>query len=222
MQIAFPDPVKLRTSVPVLDGLRHGEGFINIDGETFGKPRLNGRWRVSMDVFSHDMQSHLALTHFVTAMSPGHATCAVPIHLPYRPLGNDNRMLSACRTAPDHSVHHLGYKSEPYDGFILSAAAARRDGHIVVTRTNEGQVLPGMHITLGNRLHQVMDVSHPDETDRKKTRLDLLPYLRADYPAGEIVIVDYLTVLCRMVRGDQIGATLGPVQTSRLEFVEAF
>lgn len=54
MDIAFPYPVKLRASIPSIDGLRYSP-FTNIDGETFAKPALNGFWRLNIDVAAFSM-----------------------------------------------------------------------------------------------------------------------------------------------------------------------
>lgn len=125
MQVSFPFPVKLQSSVPKLEGLRF-QPFTNIDGETFAKPALNGVWRLDMTVLAHDMQSHLALSSFVTQMSAAGTTCVVPVCTQWRPNDQNGRRLTGCDMAPVYTFDHVGFLGEPFDGFTLRAAAAHR------------------------------------------------------------------------------------------------
>lgn len=219
MRVAFPHPVRLQSSLPRLDGQRLGT-FTNIDGETFSKPSLNGFWRVDMDVIAYTMQSQLALSAFVTAMS-GHARCVVPICTGWRPNDNRGRPLARGGVAPEYTLDHTGFANDPFDGFTLRAPASHRDSYIDVTKPELSHLWPGMHITLGERLHQVVSVSAIDESETA-IRASVMPPIRGNHDAGAIVVVDQLRLLCQMESGDQIGLDTSPIKTARLSFIEAF
>lgn len=219
MRFSFPHPVRLQSSVPVLQGMRH-DPFINIDNESFGKPTLNGFWRLDMQVVALDMQAHLALSAFVTAMS-GHAECVVPVCVQWRPNDNTGRRLTGGHPVSAWTFDHAGFATDPFDGFTLEAPAGHRDSYIDVNKPRLSNLAPGHYVTLGDRLHQVVNVSAIDERE-DRIRVSLMPNIRGDHPAGTIVVVDQLRLRCRMESGDQIGLDLGRFRQSTLSFIEAF
>lgn len=219
MQYSFPYPARVQSSVPTLHGLRH-EPFVNIDGESFAKPALNGFWRIEMRVVARCTQAQMALSAFLTAMS-GAAECVVPICVQWRPNDATGRRLARGGVAPEYLFDHTGFANDPFDGFTLAAPAAHRDSYINVSKPVLSQLWPGHFITLGDRLHQVLDVSAIDERE-DRIRVSVMPSIRGDYPAGEIVIVDQLRLLCRLESGDQIGFSTDPIKISELSFIEAF
>lgn len=223
MQYSFPYPARVQSSVPTLHGLRH-EPFVNIDGESFAKPAMSGFWRTEMRIIARDVQAQMALSAFLTAMS-GAAECVVPICVQWRP--NDGsarpipRPLVRGGVAPEYLFDHTGFANDPFDGFTLAAPASHRDSYIDVSKPVLSQLWPGHFITLGDRLHQVVDVSAIDERE-DRIRVSVMPSIRGGYPAGEIVIVDQLRLRCRMESGDQIGFGLERMKGSEITFIEAF
>lgn len=220
MQVSFPFPVKLQSSVPKLEGLRF-QTFTNIDGEPFAKPALNGFWRLDMTVLAHDMQSHLALSSFVTQMSAAGTTCVVPVCTQWRPNDQNGRRLSGCDMAPAYTFDHVGFLGEPFDGFTLRAAAAHRASYIDINKPALSQLWPGHFITLGDRLHQVVNTTSIGESETA-IRVSIMPNIREAQPSGAVVIVDQLRLKCMMESGDQIGVSTGRFRSSALSFVEAF
>lgn len=220
MQVSFPFPVKLQSSVPKLEGLRF-QPFTNIDGETFAKPALNGFWRLDMTVLAHDMQSHLALSSFVTQMSAAGTTCVVPVCTQWRPNDQRGRRLTGCDMAPAYTFDHVGFLGEPFDGFTLRAAAAHRASYIDVNKPALSQLWPGHFISLGDRLHQVVNTTAINESETA-IRVSIMPNIREAQPSGAVVIVDQLRLKVMMESGDQIGVSTGRFRSSALSLVEAF
>ena len=219
MRVAFPYPVRLQSSLPRLDGQRLGQ-FTNIDGETFARPSLNGFWRVDMTVVAYTMQAQLALSSFVTAMS-GNARCVVPICTGWRPNDANGRPLARGGVAPEYTLDHVGFANDPFDGFTLRSPASHRNTFIDVTKPSLSHLWPGMFITLGERLHQVVNVSAINDSETA-CRVSVMPPIRGNHDAGTVVIVDQLRLLCQMESGDQIGVDTSPIKTARLSFIEAF
>ena len=220
MQVSFPFPVKLQSSVPKLEGLRF-QTFTNIDGEPFAKPALNGFWRLDMTVLAHDMQSHLALSSFVTQMSAAGTTCVVPVCTQWRPNDQNGRRLTGCDMAPAYTFDHVGFMGEPFDGFTLRAAAAHRASYIDVNKPALSQLWPGHFISLGDRLHQVVNTTSIGESETA-IRVSIMPNIREAQPSGAVVIVDQLRLKVMMESGDQIGLVTGRFRSSALSLVEAF
>lgn len=221
MDVAFPWPVRLMSQTPALEGLRH-DPFVNIDGESFAKPTLNGFWRIDMQVVARTTQAKLAVSAFITRMSTAGATCQVPVCGVARPNGSNGRMLIGCSVAPEYTFDHVGFDDAPFDGYVLHADAARRDSRITVTRPELSRLWPGHFISLGDRLHQVVDVEDIGPVDDCLLRVSVMPNLRNAHAAGEIVIVDHLRLRCMMQSGEQVGLSNQPVRTPGLTFVEAF
>ncbi|MCZ4351529.1 hypothetical protein O4H61_03285 [Roseovarius aestuarii] len=220
MQVAFPYPVKVRTSIPLLSGLRFTP-FTNIDGESFAKPALNGFWRLDLGLLAIDMQGQLALSAFVTQMEAASATCVVPICVQWLPNDETGRMLRASRAAPDFTFDHIGWDGDPFDGYTLSAAASHRDSFIDVTKPALSQIWPGHYISLGDQLYQVTAVSAIGESETE-IRLSVMPNIRGDHDVDDVVIVDQLRLNCRMEIGDQIGSGIDVVKAANISLVEAF
>lgn len=222
MEYSFPHPVRVKTAVQKIDGLRLSP-FTNVDGETFGKPTLNGYWRVSMSILSIDVQGHLALSAFTTAMSQAGATCVVPICTQWRPNDARGRPLQGIRNnvVPLFTFDHLGFQMAPFDGFTLEAPARHRDSFLDIARPALSQLWPGHYVTLGDKLHQVVAVSAIAE-DPTRIRASVVPNIRGDHDAGTVVVVDHLRLRCRLEEGDQIGAELSPKREASLTFIEAF
>ena len=220
MQVSFPHPVLVRSTAPELTGLRHSP-FTNIDGESFAKPALNGFWNLELAVIAPDMQAQMALSAFVTAMSAASAECVVPVLVQWRPNDRHGRMLDHGGVGPSFTFDHTGFQSEPFDGYSLIAAASHRDSYIDVQTPDLSHLWPGHYLTLGDRLHQVVNVNSIGES-ATQVRIHVMPNIRGGYPAGETVIVDQLRLRCRLNKGDQIGHTIDPVRFGGLSFVEAF
>ena len=220
MQVSFPFPVKIRTTRPRLEGLRH-QPFTNIDGETFGKPALNGYWRLDMHVIAHDMQSHLALSSFITQMSAAAATCVVPVWPQWLPTDDRGRLLMREHIAPAYTFDHIGFASEPFDGFTLRAPVAHRASYIDVNKPAMSQLWPGHFVTLDDRLYQVVNTTAIGESETA-IRVSVMPNIRGAHPAGKVVIVDQLRLKCMMESGDQIGGDIEPAHFRDLAFIEAF
>lgn len=219
MRVAFPYPVRLQSSIPRLEGLRLGT-FTNIDGEAFARPSLNGYWRLDMTVVAREMQAQLVLSAFVTAMS-GHARCVVPICTQWRPNDANGRPLARGGVAPEYTLDHVGFANDPFDGFTLRSPASHRDSWIDVRKPALSHLWPGMFITIGERLHQVINVSAIGDSE-VSVRASIMPPIRGNHDAGTVVIVDQLRLLCQMESGDQIGVDTSPIKTARLSFIEAF
>lgn len=78
-----------------------------------------------------------------------------------------------------------------------------------------------MFISLGDRLHQVVNTTSIGESETA-IRVSIMPNVREAQPLGTVVIVDQLRLKCMMESGEQIGVTTGRFQSSTLSFVEAF
>lgn len=220
MDITFPYPVNIRSAVPTMEGMRLNP-FVNIDGETFGQPTLNGYWRLDLNVIAQDMQAQLALSSFVTAMSAANAECVVPVLAQWRPNDNRGRMLYGTSLAPLWTFDHVGFASDPFEGFTLQAAASHRASYIDVTKPALSQLWPGHYITLGDRLYQVVNVTSINELPNR-IRVSVMPNIRGNHASGSVVIVDQLRLRCRLEKGDQIGGSIDPVKFANLSFIEAF
>lgn len=219
MQVSFPWPVRIMSQIPQLNGTRF-DPFTNIDGEPYARPSLNGHWRVQMQVVARGMQGHLALSSFITSMS-GAATCVVPISAWLPNDQNGRRLTGGADMAPSYTFDHVGFHGEPFDGFKLRAAANRRDSYVDINKPALSQLWPGHFITLGDRLHQVVNVNAIGESETA-IRVSVMPNLREDYAAGTVVIVDQLRLRCRMLDSDQISQIGEPFKTPTITFVEAF
>lgn len=219
MQVTFPYPVRLHSAVPTLSGMRLNP-FTNIDGEAFARPTLNGRWRLEMRVVAWGMQAQLALSSFITSMS-GHATCVVPVYTQWRPNDRNGRMLARGGIASEYTFDHVGFASEPFDGFRLRAPASHRHSYIDIEKPLLSDLRPGHYITLGDRLHHVVNVSAIGESETA-IRVSVMPNIRDNHDSGTVVIVDQLRLKCHMESGDQIGLSTDPIKVAGLSFVEAF
>lgn len=219
MQVAFPFPVRLSSSVPRLEGQRLST-FTNIDGESFAQPALNAYWRIDMNVVATTTQAQMALSAFVTAMG-GHATCVVPICTQWRPNNSAGRPLARGGHAPDFMTDHTGFVNSPFPGFSLRSAASHRDSYLEITKPELSQLMPGHFVSLGDRLHQVIAVSAINES-RTEVRASVLPCVRGNYDVGSLVVVDQLRLICRLESGDQIGLDTNAFKPATLSFVEAF
>lgn len=220
MQVAFPYPVELRSQLPTWVGLRH-QPFTNIDSETFGRPTLNGFWKVEMGVVARGMQAHLALSSFVTQMSAGGTVCALPICTTWRPRDAQGRSLVGRGFASPYVTDHTGFGSDPFDGFRLLAQARHRDSYIDVIRPGLSQLLPGHFITLGERLHQVVKVTHINEQPNR-IRVSVMPNIRGGYPTNTTVVVDHLQLRAQMEDADDVEHWQVPHSKAKAVFLEAF
>src|SRR5690606_6513323 len=115
---------------------------------------------------------------------------------------NDNhgRRLSMGGVAPEYTFDHVGFINDPFEGFTLRAAASPRDSYIDVNKPALSQLWPGHFITLGDRIHQVVNVTSIGEFPNR-IRVSVMPNIREAQPVGEVVIVDQLRLRCRMERG---------------------
>ena len=224
MIVSFPGRVELTNAVPQLDGQRFSP-FVNIDGEAFGRPTLNGFWRLNMTAVGMCREAQMALSAFVTAMSAGNAECIVPVAVQWGPNDARGRPLADLnRTSPEvplWSFDHVGFISEPFDGFTLRAAASHRGSSIDVNKPALSQLWPGHYISLGDRLYQVVNVTSIGEHPNR-IRVSVMPNIRGEHASGDLVIVDQLRLRCRMESGDPVGASVNYVKSSNLSFIEAF
>ena len=220
MQVSFPYPVCVQTTSMDLDGMRFSP-FTNIDNESFGKPTLNGFWRVDMSLIGLSQQAQLALSAFHTQMKPASARCVIPVISQWRPNDENGRMLAHNHPAPEWTFDHVGFAAEPFDGFTLRPAVSHRESYIDVDKPALSQLWPGHYISLGKHLHKVVNVSAIDESETA-IRVSVMPNIRGNHNAGEVVIVDQLALEVTCVESDPIvneGARMSPVGFS---FVEAF
>ncbi|WP_090739571.1 hypothetical protein [Paracoccus tibetensis] len=201
--------------MPKLEGLRH-EPFVNIDGEPFARPTLNGFWTVEMEVHARGLDQQRALSGFVTAMS-GHATCTLPIPSTWRALDGAGRRYSGLYGARSPQ----GFASPPFNGFTLISAARRRDSFIDIQKRPQARIQFGDHISLGDRLHKVVGAAELDGNP-DRVRLSLMPNLRAAYPAGTVVVVDQLRLTVQMQTGDPVDPGRGLFKGTALRLVETF
>lgn len=220
MDVAFPHPVRVRTSVPSLTGLRY-QPFTNIDGETFAVPALNGFWKLDMSLIATDIRAQLALSAFVTQMEAAGATCIVPVAVQARPNDDTGRMIRPNAAAPEYTFDHVGWDGAPFDGFKLRVAAAHRDSYLDINKPALSQLWPGHYITLDDRLYQVVKVSAIAESETA-IRVSVMPNIRGAHTINKVVVVDQLALKCKMESGDQIGASFEPVRFGNVSFVEAF
>lgn len=218
MQYSFPYPVRVRSAVPRIDGLRYSP-FTNIDGEAFAKPAMNGYWRLDVNMIAMNKQAHMALSAFHTAMSAAAATCVVPVCVQWRPNDANGRPLTANGPAPEYTFDHVGFIGSPFAGFTLAAAASARDSYVDINTPALSHLGAGHYFTLGDRLHQIVNASALTPTI---TRASVMPGIRANYDSGTIVVVDQLRLNCRMESGDQIGFGVERFKSSTMSFIEAF
>lgn len=219
MQVSFPYPVRVISSTPKPEGFRM-EPFTNIDGEPFARPTLNGRWRVEMQLMARGMQAQLALSSFNTAMS-GNATCVIPICTQWRPNDRNGRMLARGGVAPEYTFDHVGFANDPFDGFTLRSPAARRHSFIDINKPALSHLWAGHLISLGDRLHHVVNVSAIDESETA-VRVSVMPSIRDNHDAGTIVLVDQLRLKVQMESGEPLGFGIAPMKFAAMSFIEAF
>ena len=220
MDVAFPYPVTVRASVPKLAGTRFSP-FTNIDGEAFGKPTLNGLWKLDMNLIAKDMHAQLALSSFVTQMEAAGATCVVPVVSNWYPNESTGRMLRPNFSAQRYTFDHVGWDGAVFEGFTLRTNASHRDSFIDIDTPELSQLWPGHYVTLDDRLYQVTKVSAIAES-ATAARVSVMPNIRGDHLQGKVVVVDHLQLRCRMETGDQIGASIDVVKFGSVSFVEAF
>lgn len=103
----------------------------------------------------------------------------------------------------------------------MFAPAGHRDSYIDVDKPELVQLMPGHFVTLGERLHQVVDVSAIDERE-DRIRVSLMPGVRGDYPAGTVVVVDQLRLRCSLESADDIDLWNVPHSELSAVFIEAF
>lgn len=219
MQIHFPPNVRIRRVKPRLEGLRL-QPFVNIDGEAYAKPALNGFWRLEAELLCASVQEHLALSSFLTAMR-GVATTLLPLPTRWLPDLRAERPLMSGGDAPEYTTDHTGFSGNPYDGFTLSAPATHRDSYIDVDKPELVQLMPGHFVTLGERLHQVVDVSAIDERE-DRIRVSLMPGVRGDYSAGTVVVVDQVQLRCSLESAGDVDLWNVPHSELSAIFIEAF
>lgn len=196
------------------------EPFTNIDGEPFARPTLNGRWRVEMQLMARGMQAQLALSSFNTAMS-GNATCIIPICTQWRPNDRNGRMLARGGVAPEYTFDHVGFANDPFDGFTLRSPAVRRHSFIDINKPALSHLWAGHLISLGDRLHHVVNVSAIDESETA-VRVSVMPSIRENHDAGTVVIVDQLRLKVQMESGEPSGFGVAPMKFAAMSFIEAF
>lgn len=217
MEIAFPYPVRLQSSVPVAHGQRLGT-FTNIDNETFARPSLNGFWRIDMTVVARDMEAQVSLRRFITAMG-GNARCVVPICHQWLPNDINGRRLARGGVAPEYTADFVGFTNDPFPGYTLRSPASHRDSYVDLNKPALSHLMN--FITIGERLYEVLNVSSIGESDTA-VRASVWPPIRGNHDAGTLVVVDQLRLLCQMESGDQIGLDTSHIKTARLSFIEAF
>lgn len=220
MEATFPWPCRVVSCKPRLEGMRQ-EPFVNIDGEPFGRPTLNGFWSVELELLARGDAAQMALAGFITALEPGGTTCVMPIPSRWRPVDNRGRRIVGAAPSPLYTRGHAGFASRPFGGYTLHAAAPRRASYIDINMPTLGQIVGGQLITLGDRLHQVVNVSALDE-DPRRARLSLMPNLRAAHPSGTVVVVDQLQLKAQMQTGDPVDPGRGLFKRTTLRMVEAF
>ncbi|OJH46170.1 hypothetical protein [Paracoccus sp. SM22M-07] len=219
MQINFPGNIRIKRIRPRLEGLRSSP-FVNIDGEPYARPSLNGRWRVEMDLMCAIEDEYLALSAFLMAMSAGNTT-TLPMTTHWLPNDSNGRRLNGFAEAPEFTGNHEGWISEPFAGYTLRTPATRRDSFIDVNVPELSQLRPGHRITLGDRLHEVIGASHIAESDTAQ-RLSLMPNVRQNADAGSLVVVDQLKLHAQMESAGDLEVWQVPFGEVTAVFVEAF
>lgn len=223
MDFAFPHPVSIQSNEPKLEQLRRAP-FMNVDGELFATPQLNGRWRIDMSVLARTQHGELALSAFITGMSQAGAFCNVPICTKYRPNASNGRMLSGNQVRGFWFESHVGWKNDPFGGYRAIADAAVRDSYIDISAPDLGAIIPGMFISLGRgRLHKVLKATHVGSGQRdNEQRLHIAPNLRDPVAAGDVIIVDQLVLRCWLDTSGHVPFDGHPHKRVDLSFVEAF
>jgi hypothetical protein len=126
-----------------------------------------------------------------------------------------------------------GGAATPYDrasDFVLASAALLNTTTITVTRRAGGHVLPGQFLSIGNRLHTIVDLLSGDPTEAGSglaipgnITLSIRPWTRADYAAG--AAVEFGRPVCRMrLASDDTGdlaLQLSRMGSATFDFVEA-
>lgn len=220
MEFAFPGGLHLLSNAATLTGMR-GDPFININGEPFGRPMLNGAWQIRMQVLAKSAQSKLGLSAFVTAMQIPHATCMVPVRALSYPADAAGRPLSASMISPEFGADHMGFAADRAEGYELLTAASHRDSWIDLVKPAASQLMPGHYLTIGDRLYQVIRVSALGESETA-VRVSVLPNIRGSHAAGTPVVIDRLQLRCRLQDGDQFGRSIERHAVVPLTFIEAF
>ena len=220
MEATFPHPTMVQSCVPRLEGMRL-DPFTNIQTQTFGRPTLNGFWRVDLRLVALTEHQRLSLSAFHTAMTAGNATCVIPLCVHHRPLDNRGRRMGGRHVAPEWTVGHTGFAAEPFGGFTLRSAASHRDSFIDVNKPALSDIMPGHHITLDDCLYHVVGVVPLDERD-DRVRVSVMPNIRGNHAAGKVVVVDQLRLRCMMESGDQVGFGTDAFKVASFSLIEAF
>lgn len=219
MQIRFPDNILIGKIKPRLEGLRHTP-FVNVDAEPFGRPTLNGYWRVQTQLIASTETQFLALSAFLMSMR-GHATTLLPMTTRWTPNGEDGRKLYGFAQNRVAGEDPFEFAAEPFDGFTLRAPVEHRDSYIDVNTPVLSRLIPGHFITLGDRFYQVQNVTSIDEHPTR-WRVSVAPNIRGSFAAGDTVIVDYLNLRCVLEEADDPESWNVPHAAISATFVEAF
>lgn len=217
MQVAFPRRILIQRIRPRLEGLRH-QPFVNVDGEPFSQPTLNGYWRIEMELMAFDEISLLDLDAFILSMRAG-ASTLLPLTTQWLPTDVTGRRLNVFQSICDRS--DLDFAAAPMPGYTLRAAASHRDSYIDVNMPGLSRLRAGHAITLGERYHKVVNVTPIDELENAG-RVSILPNLRGARGVGSPVIVDQLQLRCQMEDADDIPDIGQPNAKIKATFTEAF
>lgn len=220
MEFGFPYPVRVLSQTAALMGMR-GEPFTNIDGEPFGKPQLNGFWRIEMEVYAKTRMAAMALSAFITAMQQGGTTAIVPICTMGRPTDDTGREIAGIHPGPDYPTDHTGFEAQDYPGVTLETAAFHRDSYIDIAKPALTTIWPGHYVSIKDRLYQVIMASAVNDDD-ERMRLTVRPPIRGNHDPGDVVVINQLRVRCMLHDAQQVGFAPGNARTTSLTFIEAF
>lgn len=219
MQIAFPPNILVGRIRPRLEGLRQSP-FTNVDGEVFGRPALNGMWRIQVELIASTELQFLALSAFLTSMR-GYATTLLPMTTRWTPNGANGRKLYGFAHDRVAGQDRMSFASQPFDGFTLRAPASQRDSYIDVNTPSLSKLMPGHFITLGKSLHQVVNVTSIGEHPTR-WRVSIMPNVRGDFPVGHLVVVDHLQLAVQLEEADDPESWNIPHAAVKATFIEAF
>lgn len=229
MFVTFPFNLRFQTSGFHVVGAS-SEPQQSIGGAYSVQPRLGAHWVGSVTFLTTNEETRLALQAFVAGMEGMLGTTSVPVFQRHAPRDGQGRAAPRCAVAPlgnsamfegggSQSAEFWGFENLPAVYGNLAAGAALRAVEIAVTPTNYTGLRPGHDLTIGDRLHRVVQLRREGEADV----LRITPPLRAAAAAGETVVLDAPHCLMRFAseaEGQQVYSP-SPVSGITMNFVEA-
>lgn len=201
---------------------RGASGGVGLSGATTRVASNSAHWKAEATFLIRGEEGYLAWQGFVSQMQGVLGETLVPAWSRYLPRDGKGRALSRkdAVSLPELGfIDNSGFSQTDLTHATLETSGSLRDGILLIRTDDAIGIRPGHRIGIGERAHDVLSIS--DNSDGTAT-VRVQPLLRADYPAGERVILD--RPVCRMrfeTEGEGILAfDTHPVQSVTVNFRE--